>query len=170
MSSSLSREPGDAAGVVPGTGPGHRSGAPAPSGPHDHPLLDSGVLEALREELDGDDGNCRGFVQSFITCLPRRVERLLRSLAGGDYGSAMDAVLSLKISSQMVGAERLAAMALDLQESLGEGSTRTSPEVFLPGLAAVHTKRITQCARQTGHLLRARLLPEPPGLAPICPA
>jgi HPt (histidine-containing phosphotransfer) domain-containing protein len=125
------------------------------------PLLDPAVLVRLREELDDDEGVWKVFVQNFIAHLPQRTERLRQTLTTGDLKGAMEAVLSLKTSSQMVGAERLAGMALNLEQAIRNDTRDTDPAVALPQLAAVHLRRLTQCSRQTTYLLRAALKQKP---------
>lgn len=123
-------------------------------------LLNPAVLERLREELEGDEGVWRIFVQNFIDHLPERIERLRQTLTTGDLRGAMDAVLSLKTSSQMVGAERLADMSMDLEWALRNDTRNTDAAVALPRLAAGHLRRIKQCGRQTTYLLQATLKQE----------
>jgi HPt (histidine-containing phosphotransfer) domain-containing protein len=126
------------------------------------PLLDPSVLLRLREELDDDDdGVWKVFVQNFIAQLPERTERLRQTLTTGDLKGAMDAVLSLKTSSQMVGAERLAGLAMDLEQAIRSDTRDTDPYVALPQLAAAHLRRIKQCSRQTTYLLQAALKQKP---------
>ncbi|MEW1808426.1 Hpt domain-containing protein [Pseudarthrobacter sp. NPDC080039] len=112
------------------------------------PLLDPAVLEKLREELEDDDGLWKVFVSNFVAFLPNRIERLRVALTTGDLAGSLDAALSLKTSSQMVGAEGLAGRALDLEQAI-----RTDPEAdpnhLLPWLAATHLKAIQRCSRQT---------------------
>ncbi|MBT2248068.1 Hpt domain-containing protein [Arthrobacter sp. BHU FT2] len=93
--------------------------------------VDPAVLARLRRELDDDEGWFL-FLRNFLNHLPRRIDKLRRGLAGADYEVSMDAVLSLKISCQMVGAERLAGMALQLQQSLTVGPDGGLCEI--PGL------------------------------------
>lgn len=93
--------------------------------------IDPAVLARLRLELDDDEGWLL-FLRNFLNHLPRRIDKLRRGLAGADYEVSMDAVLSLKISCQMVGAERLAGMALQLQQSLSVGPDGNLCEI--PGL------------------------------------
>lgn len=118
------------------------------------PLLDQAVLDRLRIELDDDDGVWKVFVQNFIENLPHRTEKLRLTLTTGDLTGAMDAVLSLKTSSQMVGAERLAGLALDLERSLRQESVDAEPDRVLPRLAADRFRQIIRCARQTTYLLQ----------------
>lgn len=128
----------------------------APSDDAGRPLVDQSVLDRLRAELDDNEGYCAVFVANFIDCLPGRIEKLRLALTTGDLEGAIDAVLSLKTSSQMVGAERLAGLAIDLERSIREESRRTDPAVALPTLAAVYLKPISSCSRQTLHRLQSQ--------------
>jgi histidine phosphotransfer protein HptB len=125
------------------------------------PLLDPSVLERLREELDDDEGVWKVFVQNFIAYLPERNEKLRQALTTADVTGSMDAVLSLKTSCQMVGAERLAGLAIDLEQALRHDILNADPTVALPHLAAAHLRRIKQCSRQTTYLLQAALKKKP---------
>ncbi|WP_426987503.1 Hpt domain-containing protein [Pseudarthrobacter sp. Y6] len=123
----------------------------------DVPLLDQAVLERLRTELEEDDGVWKVFVQNFIEHLPHRTDKLRLTLTTGDLTGAMDAVLSLKTSSQMVGAERLAELAMDLERALRHESIDIEPARVLPRLAADRLRQIIRCARQTTYLLQKYL-------------
>lgn len=125
------------------------------------PLLDPAVLVRLREELDDDEGVWKVFVQNFITQLPERNERLRQTLTTGDLKGAIDAVLSLKTSCQMVGAERLAGLAISLEQAIRNEADDAGASVALPQLAAAHLRRIKQCSRQTTYLLQAALRQKP---------
>ncbi|MFJ6346460.1 Hpt domain-containing protein [Pseudarthrobacter oxydans] len=117
------------------------------------PLVDRSVLDRLGRELDDDgEGYTRIFVANFITCLPGRIERLRLALTTGDLEAAINAVLSLKTSSQMVGAERLAALAVDLETGVRGGAAR-SDAMTLPKLAAAFLRPIDRCGSQTVHIL-----------------
>ena len=115
------------------------------------PLLDRAVLQKLRDGLDDED-ICKLFVLNFIALLPDRAEKVRLTLTTGDLRGALDAVLSLKSSSQMVGAERLAELATDLERSLRD-APQAEPASLLPRLAADNLARITKCGRQTTDLL-----------------
>jgi HPt (histidine-containing phosphotransfer) domain-containing protein len=58
------------------------------------------------------------FLDEYLGLLPERQERILRGLAVGDLVAAMDAVLSLKVTSSMVGAVRLSLYCGHLQDLL----------------------------------------------------
>ncbi|TLM81718.1 Hpt domain-containing protein [Pseudarthrobacter sp. NamE2] len=121
------------------------------------PLLDPSVLERLRDGLDDDDDIWRVFVQNYIDELPLRIERIRHTLTTGDLPGAIDAALSLKSSSQMVGAERLAGNAFDLEQALRQDPATSDPGTALPLLAAAYLRRIRQCSKQTTYALRALL-------------
>ncbi|MCO4276498.1 Hpt domain-containing protein [Pseudarthrobacter sp. HLT3-5] len=129
----------------------------APDEGNDLPLLDPAVLDRLRTELEDDDGVWNVFVQNFIEHLPHRTEKLRLTLTTGDLVGAMDAVLSLKTSSQMVGAERLAGLAMELERALRHETLDSEPARVLPRLAADRLRQIIRCARQTSYLLQKYL-------------
>jgi HPt (histidine-containing phosphotransfer) domain-containing protein len=128
----------------------------APSNDAGRPLVDPSVLDRLRDELAEDGGYCTVFVGNFIDYLPVRIGKLRVALTTGDLPGAVDAVLSLKTSSQMVGAERLAGLAIDLERSIREGSPREEPSVALPQLAADYLRPINRCCRQTLNRLESQ--------------
>lgn len=124
------------------------------------PLVDPAVLERLMRELDDDrEGYARIFVADFIGCLPYRVERLRLALTTGDWEAAVDAALSLKTSSQMVGAERLAALASDLEKEVRGEASRFHTAAALPKLAAAFLTPIAGCGHQTAYGLETALVP-----------
>jgi HPt (histidine-containing phosphotransfer) domain-containing protein len=120
------------------------------------PLVDQAVLDRLLEELDQDEGYFTVFVGKFIELLPHRIGKLRLALTTGDLDGAVDAVLSLKTSSQMVGAERLAALAMDLEGAIRNESQQGDVAVALPRLAATYLKPIDLCSKQTLHRLAAQ--------------
>ncbi|WP_309484130.1 Hpt domain-containing protein [Pseudarthrobacter sp. NS4] len=112
--------------------------------------MDQSVLDRLKEELNHDgDGYTRIFVANFLNFLPHRHERLRLALTTGDLQGAVDAALSLKTSAQMVGAERLAALAMDLEAELRSEATRSDVTAVLPRLAVTFLKPAIKCSRQT---------------------
>lgn len=120
------------------------------------PILDKSVLKKLCAASD-DGGLWKVFVQNFIAHLPQRIEKLRWALSTGDLTEALDAVRSLKTSSQMVGAEQLADLALNLELSINEDTNRTEPAVKLPRLAATHLRTIKHRSQWTTELLHAQL-------------
>ncbi|ACL39715.1 Hpt protein [Pseudarthrobacter chlorophenolicus A6] len=117
-----------------------------------HPLLDSSVLDRLRDGVDNDSDIWRLFIRNYIGLLPRRIERVRLCLTSADFEGAMDSVLSLRSSSEMVGAERLAALAGHLQAAL-RNATEHDISTTLPGMAPAHLEDLSRCANQTKNRL-----------------
>ncbi|MFF1831260.1 Hpt domain-containing protein [Paenarthrobacter sp. NPDC058040] len=67
------------------------------------PSLEVRTLRALAEEL-GDSKPVLRLLSTYLTMLPSRILRISRGLVENDADASMEAVLSLKISSAMVGA------------------------------------------------------------------
>jgi histidine phosphotransfer protein HptB len=131
-----------------------------PSDDADRPLVDQSVLDRLRAELEEDEGYCSVFVGNFIDYLPHRIGHLKLALTTGDLDGSVDAVLSLKTSSQMVGAERLAGLAGALEGAIRtEGLDADAAVVVLPKLAASFLRPISRCSRQTMNRLQAQCSP-----------
>jgi HPt (histidine-containing phosphotransfer) domain-containing protein len=82
------------------------------------PYVDPSVLQTLRCELEPDAEYCTVFVNSYIQQLPRRLDRLRHAVEAMDLDAAMDAVLSVKTSSMMVGAAYLGMLADELETIL----------------------------------------------------
>jgi hypothetical protein len=119
-----------------------------PSSP-DLPLLDRSRLKRLYEELDMDTAAWRNFVGNYIALLPHRVERLWSALSCGDFDEVMDAVLSLRTSSHMAGAVRMAAIALDLCRALRNHPRSLPPDGHLSVMVAVFGPQLRRCADAT---------------------
>ncbi|UKA50935.1 Hpt domain-containing protein [Arthrobacter sp. FW305-123] len=81
-------------------------------------LVDRTVLTGLQAELGGDHVIIATFVRNYVELLPWRVHRLHRALEKLDIEDAMDAVLSLKTSSHMVGAKCMNRLATELEISI----------------------------------------------------
>lgn len=110
------------------------------------------------------------FVQNYISLLPRRLERLRLGLTTGDLNGSMDAILSLRTSSQMVGAERLADLAWYLEQSLRQEAGQEARDAVLPQLAVIHLRPIRKNARQTAYLLQHYLHARPTRYIPELPS
>ena len=80
------------------------------------PLVDAAVLEELDDELAGS-GLAQRFARDYAAMWDQRYARLAAAVDGQDRASALDAVISLKITSAMVGGLRLAKLA-ELLESV----------------------------------------------------
>ena len=80
------------------------------------PLVDAAVLEELDDELAGS-GLAQRFARDYAAMWDQRYTRLAAAVKNQDSDSALDAVISLKITSAMVGGLRLAKLA-ELLESV----------------------------------------------------
>lgn len=78
-------------------------------------VLDDAALHRLGEQLGDSDILC-GFLRRYLALLDARIARLERALRAEDQDDWMDAVLSLKTSSSLVGAQALAERAAELQQ------------------------------------------------------
>jgi HPt (histidine-containing phosphotransfer) domain-containing protein len=132
-------------------------GSGADGGFHDVPVLDDVTESRLRDALDGDGGIWRVFVQDFLAQLPVTTGRLRQALTTGDGPGAMRAVLALRTSCEMVGAERLAGFAMQLEHSLRAADKGPDAAAALPQLAAAQLPRILRGAHVTEALLVSHL-------------
>lgn len=104
---------GDTAGLARGLAP------PAAAGT-EPPLVDPAVLDDLGSQLDSP-AVAEGFARDYTNLWDRRYQTLASSVTSGDDAAALDAVLSLKTSSAMVGGVRLAERARELEEAIRAG-------------------------------------------------
>jgi hypothetical protein len=80
------------------------------------PLVSDAVLDKLSTDLNDHDGSMRRrFISNYVELWEHRYGRISVAILARDAEGAMDAILSLKISSSMVGAERLGQLAEHLQ-------------------------------------------------------
>jgi hypothetical protein len=145
----------------PGAGDGRASGACLPASRDlehgatevlgvEMPLLDLSVLHRLEDEL-GDPSIARTFANEYINIWDKRIQYLMRSVEHNDPDAAMDAVLSVRNSSFMVGASRLAQLAADFQRIIQDGDV-ASAQARAEYLAEVG--KATMEAIQHGYLAR----------------
>jgi len=81
------------------------------------PLVDPSALQELGSQLDSP-AVAKGFARDYTNMWDRRYQSLASSLGSGDDAAALDAVLSLKTSSAMVGGVRLAELARELEDAI----------------------------------------------------
>ncbi|MDR7082213.1 hypothetical protein J2X01_001501 [Arthrobacter ginsengisoli] len=81
------------------------------------PLVDPAALEELGSQLDSL-AVAQGFARDYTMLWNHRYEALATSLDSGDEAAALDAVLSLKTASAMVGGIRLAELARELEDAI----------------------------------------------------
>lgn len=116
------------------------------------PLVSLETLRQLAAELE-DEETCRTFVRSFTDMWDERQERLRQAIQASDAKSAMDVVLSVKVSSAMAGAGRLSQLAANLQAML----LRTGEDIRTSCILDL-LEEITACGRATMIQLRTDYL------------
>jgi len=84
------------------------------------PLVDPAALQDLGAQLDSP-AVAKGFARDYTRMWDQRYQTLASALERGDLAGSMDAVLSLKTSSAMVGGLRLAQLAGELESALRAG-------------------------------------------------
>jgi len=89
-------------------------------------------LQALAEEL-GDSRLALRFLSTYLNMLPGRLLRISNGLGHHDLEASMDAVLSLKISSAMVGAveteTQCRAIEMMIREDHFDSAVEALPEL-----------------------------------------
>jgi hypothetical protein len=84
------------------------------------PLVDPTALQDLSAQLE-NPAVAKGFARDYTRMWDQRYRSLASALERGDLAGSMDAVLSLKTSSAMVGGLRLAQLAGELENALRAG-------------------------------------------------
>jgi hypothetical protein len=113
-------------------------------------VIDPAVLEELAEQLQSLDIAHR-FARDYAALWEQRQRRLTSAVEGQDHAAALDAVISLKISSAMVGGRHLAVLAGQLQAHIQAGDLH-SGQALLPAVA--DSGRATVNALRLGYLLK----------------
>ncbi|WP_427174700.1 Hpt domain-containing protein [Arthrobacter sp. 92] len=94
--------------------------APA-SGDEELPLFDPAVLRDLEEQLGRAD-IALDFAREYANMWEKRRRHLVESMQRQDREAALDAAISLKVSSSMVGAVRLAHQTATLESTIRSGN------------------------------------------------
>lgn len=100
-----------------GAGPAGADLHPAPAEDAVPLLVDPSALRELGSQLDSP-AVAKGFARDYTKMWDQRYQSLASSLDSGDENAAIDAVLSLKTSSAMVGGVRLAELARELEGAI----------------------------------------------------
>jgi hypothetical protein len=86
----------------------------------DLPLVDLAVLQDLEEQL-AHPAVAQNFARDYATLWTQRYQKLAAALDRQDVPAALDAVISMKIASAMVGGLRLSRLAEQLEEFIRSG-------------------------------------------------
>lgn len=109
------------------------------------PLVNVAVLEDLEEELAGP-ALARRFAQDYADMWDQRYRRLAAAVERQDVAASLDAAISLKITSAMLGGERLSKLAELLENVVRQGDF---------GLGRVLMERVAVDGSQTVSELQA---------------
>lgn len=143
--------PGQPAGTgLPGCGPGpvgmvFPAGGTAPDDAEAAPLVDPAVLQDLGAGLD-DPAAARDFAKNYVKIWDQRRQSLAAALERGDDAASLDAVLSVKIASAMVGGIRLSRIAGKVEDAIRDGDM---------ALARSFLSDVEEHGRKTMHELQA---------------
>lgn len=102
------------------------------------PLVDPIALRVLAEDVGPE--SAASFARDFVRIWPRRRDNLTTALGRDDYAAAHDAALSLRTSSTMVGAARLAGLACSLERRLRAEGTAAAARLLA---------QIVECGERT---------------------
>jgi HPt (histidine-containing phosphotransfer) domain-containing protein len=105
----------------------------------DLPVLDPRCVRTLGEELDSP-ASAHAFLAAYLEVLPDRLATVSNAVCAADGDTAMDRALSLKVTSTMVGALQLAALAETMEALIYRRDWAAAEpllEVLAPAVAAV---------------------------------
>lgn len=95
-------------------------GGTGPAAPEMAPLVDPAALQDLGAQLESASV-AKGFARDYAKLWDQRYTCLASALDRGDQAGSLDAVLSLKTSSAMVGGVQLAMLAGELEDAVRGG-------------------------------------------------
>jgi HPt (histidine-containing phosphotransfer) domain-containing protein len=98
------------------------------------PLINDAALTDLLRALDNDHDAVVQFVSNFVEQWPDRVRRIVERLVARDTPGAVTAVLSVSVSSQMIGATSLTSLSTELEQLV-------RIDDFAAGLDRIHALR-----------------------------
>lgn len=108
-------------------------------------------LSRMRAEVG--DKMLRRYTHAYLDLLPERLDRIGRAISAADAGEAARVIIELQISSEMLGARRLAALLTTLESALEAG--------LMPSV--VQLSQLRTEARLAAPILRAATNPGSPG-------
>lgn len=100
------------------------------------------ILAELETELDGPE-LAHGFARDYAALWHQRFSRLAAAVTDQDRAAALDAIISLRIASAMVGGIRLATLAQALEDAV-RGSDFAMAQHLLAGLAEHGVGTVTE--------------------------
>lgn len=93
------------------------------------PLVDRQVLQELEECLE-DSAAAQNFAKDFARAWESKFQRLVVSVDQGNQDGATEAVLSVKVTSIMVGAMRLAGLAASFEQLVRNNDLAAAAQIL----------------------------------------
>ncbi len=112
-------------------------------------LWELNTLRSLRDEL-GDSRPVARFLSTYLSMLPGRVLRISKGLCQHDTNATLDAVLSLKISSAMVGAMEAESQCRAMESMIRNHCLASAAEV-LPALRSAAERCLAAAPQVLGN-------------------
>ncbi|MET1086940.1 MAG: Hpt domain-containing protein [Arthrobacter sp.] len=103
---------------------------PAPSEGDHLPVLDLQYISDWGADLG--EAAARDFLATYLELLPARLAGITSAVLAEDSDAAMERLISLKVTSAMVGALRLSALARDLELMVRAAAWRSARVVLTP--------------------------------------
>ncbi|MFF1382459.1 Hpt domain-containing protein [Arthrobacter sp. NPDC058288] len=143
MSISGSYTEGEGADHIPALSPAAAApGTEAGAAFEEIPLVDLLVLQDLESQL-AQPAIARKFALDYIEIWEQRFLNLTNAIIDQDLTTALDAAISLKIGSAMVGGLRLARLAEDIESVIRSGSWDAG-QSMLAGVSNLGHETVTQ--------------------------
>ncbi|MFF2315507.1 Hpt domain-containing protein [Arthrobacter sp. NPDC058097] len=119
-----------------------------PDSGQDLPVLDDGALQVLTDEA-GEDA-AQKFMEEYLVMLPVRAAKIFKGLTRGDTETTLEAIISLRVSSGMAGAQRLEAYCGSLESALKHGHHPDMTAV--KAVLFANIRQVVREASRRGHL------------------
>ncbi|MBG6179725.1 Hpt domain-containing protein [Arthrobacter sp. CAN_A1] len=115
------------------------------------PLVDQDTLRALGDQLENPSA-VKTFVADFIQVWDERYLKLADTVERRDRDAALEAVLSVRTTSTMVGAARLANLAANLEEliRLGDMDEAVDALPFVQACGLQTIRELILCSESAG--------------------
>lgn len=113
-------------------------------------MVDEAALEDLAEQLGGPD-MARNFARDYAAVWGQRQRRLTVSVVHADLAAALDAVISLKVTSAMVGGSRLEHLARKMEKVIRKGDLEEAAALLVLIVAQGHAT-VEELQRRYGRM------------------
>ena len=110
------------------------------------PLLDRAVVQQLAVELEGREEYAHELISTFAVIWPKRLANVQLATAAEDRDATWDAVASIRVAADMLGAARLAGTAAHMAQFVEAGDFDKLREA-LPALEQLGTDTVEEIRR-----------------------